>query len=275
MLRLSLRAFFFIALAIGLAACAARPRPVEDIPRAVEIKAVVVTAAADVAPALMRNTQTQLRKAIDNTVRPVPMPRAVMQVHIAEVARGRAYDGVTAQASLTVVLADIDSGIAILNRPYVVPAFAFNQRSLNNALVEAIVARLRVDFGLSQPVLRELPQRRERLSTRMQTEEPALVKHEEVAPVVVPLKAVKRIGTDEDPVLNSRTKLTVEDKPAKAVVLPDAKVRTDDAAAPENALESGAKAKVTIQPKVAVQPKDVEAEPAGNEPCVETMDKKC
>lgn len=265
--RLLLRALLFTLLAAAVSACGSRPRPVDNIPRAVEIRAVAVTAGADISPAVLRNTQNQLRKAIRETVR--PLPRAVMQVHIAGITQGRAYEGVTAEVQLNVVVADVENGMAILNRNLVIRAFAFNQRGLNNAIVEAIVARLRVEYGLSQPVLRPLPQQRERISTRMQGEEPVLAKHEDVAPIVVPLKTVKRIGADADPVLNSRTKVKVEDRPAKAVVLPDAKIKADDAAAPENALESGAKAKVTIKPKA------VEPAPAGDEPCVETMDKKC
>lgn len=267
--RLLLRALLFTLLAAVVSACGSRPRPVDNIPRAVEIRAVAVTAGTDISPAVLRNTQNQLRKAIRETVRPVPMPRAVMQVHIAGITQGRAYEGVTAEVHLNVVVADVENGMAIFNRNLVIRAFAFNQRGLNNAIVEAVVARLRVEYGLSQPVLRPLPQQRERISTRMQGEEPVLAKHEDVAPIVVPLKTVKRIGADADPVLNSRTKVKVEDRPAKAVVLPDAKIKADDAAAPENALESGAKAKVTIKPKA------VETTPAGDEPCVETMDKKC
>jgi hypothetical protein len=177
---------------------------------------------------------------------------------------------VTAQADVNVVLADVDNGMVLLNRDFAIQAFAFNQRALNNAVVEAIVSRLRVEYGLNQPVLRELPDQRVVISTRMQGDQPRLAKHEEVVPVtVVPLKSVKRIGTDEDPVLNSRTKVGTVEKPAKAVILPDAKLKIDNTATAENALESGAKAKVTIKPKA------IEAAPADNEPCVETMDKKC
>jgi hypothetical protein len=267
--RLLLRALFFTLIAAALAACAARPKPVDDIPRSVEIRAVAVTAAADVSPYVLRNTQNQLKTAVRETIRPVPMPRAVMQIHIVGITKGQAYDGVTALADVNVVLADVENGMVILNREFAVQAFAFNQRALNNAVVEAIVSRIRVEYGLSQPVLRELPDQRVKISTRMDVQ-PPLTRHEEVVPVtVVPLKSAKRIGADADPLLNSRTKVEPVAKPAKAVILPEAKLKTDNAATAENALESGANAKVTIKPKA------VEAAPADNEPCVETMDKKC
>lgn len=267
--RLLLRALLFTLVATMLAACAARPKPVDDIPRSVEIRAVAVTAAAEISPAMLRNIQSQLKKAVHETIRPVPMPRAVMQVHIVGISKGRAYDGVTAQADVNVVLADVENGMVILDRQLAIQAFAFNQRALNNAVVEAIVSRLRVEYGLSQPVLRELPDQRVKISTRMD-DQPPLTRHEDVVPVtVVPLKSAKRIGADADPLLNSRTKVDPVAKPAKAVILPEAKLKTDNAATAENALESGANAKVTIKPKAD------EVAPADNEPCVETMDRKC
>jgi hypothetical protein len=268
--RLFLRALLFVGVAVALSACATRPQPVDDVPRMLEIRDAVVTSGPGVSKTILRNTERQLKKAIRTTERPVPMPRAIMQVHIAGVGYGTAYDGVTAQSDVNVVLVDVDSGMAILNQTFAIQAFAFDKRSLNNALVEAIVARLRIEFSLSQPTIRQPLDNNYRLSTRMVGDQPVLAKHEKFAPPVVPLKSARRIGADEDPILNSRTKVTAVEKPAKAVVLPDAKVKpTTGAASTENPVESGATAKVSITPKA------VDTAPAGNEPCVETMDKKC
>lgn len=271
MARQLLRLFTALLAILTLASCGARQQPLEDIPRNLEIRDVVVTAGDGVSPSVLRNTQNQLKKAVQQTVRPVPMPRAVMQVHVAEISYDRAYDGFTALAGVNVVLADVESGLVILNRDFAIQAFAFDRRGLNNATVEAIVSRLRIEYALRQPEIRQPVVYVPQLSTRMRNDEPTLAKHEPVEPVqvVLPLKNAKRVGADADPILNSKTKVDPEKAPAKAVVLPGAKLKTDNAVPTENALESGANAKVTIQPKA------VETAPADDEPCVETMDKKC
>lgn len=271
MASLLLRLFTAMLALLALASCGARQQSVEDIPRNLEIRDVVVTAADGISPAVLRNTQSQLKKAVNQTIRPVPMPRAVMQVHIAEIKYGRAYDGFTAIAGVNVVLADVESGLMILNRDFAIQAFAFDERSIKNATVEAIVARLRVEYSLRQPEIRQPAVYVPQISTRMRNDEPLLAKHEPVEPVqvVLPLKNAKRVGADADPILNSKTKVDPAKQPAKAVVLPDAELKTDNAIPAANAIEAGANAKVTIKPKA------VEAAPADGEPCVETMDKKC
>ena len=253
---------------LALAGCGVRQQPVEDIPRSFDIRAVSLTAAEGVSPAILRNTRVQLTHAVRETVRPVSMPRAVLQVHIAEIRRGRAYDGFTALAGVNVVMADVDTGFVILNRDFAIQAFAFNERALDNATVEAIVSRIRVEYGLRQPEIREPRAAEPRISTRMATDEPLLAKHEPVEPVqVLPRNAMKHIGADADPMLNSKTRMSGEKNPEKAVALPAAK---KDAAAPaENALEAGANAKVTIKSGATA------VAPADGEPCVETMDSKC
>ena len=270
MSRSLLRLIAAMAALLTLAGCGWRQQPVEDIPRSFEIRAVSLTAAEGVSPTILRNTRVQLTRAVRDTVRPQPLPRAVLQIHIAEIRYGHAYDGFTALAGVNVVMADVDTGFVILNRDFVIQAFAFNERALTNATVEAIVSRIRVEYGLRQPELREPRAADPRISTRMTTDEPLLAKHEPVEPVqVTPHNTARHIGTDADPILNSKTKVDVDKTPEKAVVLPGNKVKAGDAAPAENALESGANAKVTIRPKAA------EAAPADAEPCVETMDSKC
>ena len=97
------------------------------------------------------------------------------------------------------------------------------------------------------------------------------------------------VGVDQDPMLNSHTRVApaeepariepavkVEEKTNEPVVIEKTPVKKDvvkkdviQEAPAENALESGARAKVVIKPQVTQEA------PADDEPCVETLDKKC
>ena len=87
--------------------------------------------------------------------------------------------------------------------------------------------------------------------------------------IVVPLKTAPTIGADQDPLLNSKTKVTPVDEPAKVKPAIEIEKPADKKPA-DNAVEAGAKAKVVIKPKATE-----EAPADDDEPCVETLEKKC
>jgi hypothetical protein len=264
MFGLLLRAFAMIFLGLVLTACGTRPRPMPEVQQIYEIRGVMVTANAGISRKVMRGIKQRLDKAIRNTHRPIPMPRAVMNIHVVSVTRDSGYDGNRTQTELSVALTDVPSGQAVLVRSFLIYSFSLNERTADDAAAEAIAARLRVEYALAQPVIRDPAADLPAVSTRMRGDvrQPIVIHREK--PLVIPLKTAPIVGVDQDPVLNSRTKV----RPAKKdVVLPDAKLKLSQPTQTENVLESGAKAKVVIKPKAA--------EPADGEPCVETMDKKC
>ena len=265
MFGLLLRAFAIAFLSLTLAACGTRPKPLPEVQRIYDVRAVVVTANAGISRSLMRGIKLRLDKAIRDTVRPIPMPRAVMNIHIVGTSRAAGYDGNRTETEISVTLTDVPSGQAVLVRSFLVYGFSLTERNADNAAAEAIAARLRVEYALAQPVLRQTPDYTPRLSTRMKgANEPVVVREER--PIVIPLRTAPAIGADQDPVLNSKTKITHE---KKQIVEPKAKPKAADPVPAENVIESGAKAKVVIRPKPA------DSAPAADEPCVETMDKKC
>jgi len=159
MFGLMLRAVAIAFLGILLAACGTRPRPTE-IERVYEIRAVMVTANGGVSRTLMRGIKTRLDKAVHNTVRPVPMPRAVMNIHIVGTARGEGYDGTRMQTEVSVTLTDVPSGQPVLVRSFLVYSFSLSKGDADDAAAEAVAARLRVEYALAQPVIREQNYRR-------------------------------------------------------------------------------------------------------------------
>jgi hypothetical protein len=206
--------------------------------------------------------------AIEATSYAVPMPHAVMNIHVVSVNKVRKDGAGRAETEISVMLSDVDSGQTVLARNYLILAFSERGRVSDAAIVGAVAARLRYEFALVTPAIRPL-RHDPRLSTRLKSNPGQIVNDEK--PLVIPLKTAPVLGADQDPLLNSKTKVEIKQEPAR--VEPAMKVEKKKqpvAATPaENTLESGAKVKVVIKPKAS------EAAPADDEPCVETLDKKC
>lgn len=276
MLRLVARVFTLLFLAATLAACAPRPKVVYRVPEVMEIRGAIVTANAGVSRNIARLLKQQLDKSIRSTHRPVPLRRAVMNVHLVNVIQFADLDGHgnRTQTEVSVTLTDVETGQPVSVQSYQIHSFALNQRSADFAAAETIAARLRAEYALAQPVLRGRPDYVPDTSTHLHGERPLRVKavEEKPKPVVIPLKTVPVIDADQDPVLNSRTKVEPKAEPVKVepALRKEEPKREEPKAAAVKAepklAEDGAKAKVVIAPK-----------PAGNadEPCVETLDTKC
>lgn len=252
------RAFIIAFLGLTLTACGTRPKPMPELQEIYEIRGVAVTANAGISRALIRGIKLRLDKSIHDTIRPTPLPRAVMNIHIVNVTKIAGYDGTRTETEVSVAMTDVPSGQTLQVRNFLVYSFSIDDRDASDAAAEAVASRLRVEYALSQPVLRQAPATAQRMSTRMRDDTLVPIKAPDDKPVVIPLKTAPAIGADQDPMLNSKTKLAPEKQQA---VAPDKKATSD------NAVENGAKAKVVIKPKAA--------DPAAAEPCVETMDKKC
>jgi hypothetical protein len=273
MFGLLIRTCAIVFVGLTLTACGTHPKPIPEVQQIYEIRDVAVTANAGISRALIRGIEMRLDKAIHDTVRPAPMPRAVMNIHIVGMTKTPGYDGVRSETEVSVTLTDVPSGQALFVRNFLVYSFSISPRDAYESAAEAVASRLRVEYALTQPAIRKQPVASPRLSTRMNDDTllPLNAKQDS-EPVVVPLKTAPVIGADQDPILNSKTKVT----PAKQDANTGAEVKKADTT-PANAIENGAKVKVVIQPK-ATEPKvtDLKAnEPAADEPCVETMDKKC
>lgn len=269
MFRLALHALVLLVLSLTLVACGTRPRQVVDPARLFEIRAVAVTANGGVPRGVISGVQRQIELAIDATSYAIPMPRAVMNIHIVGVTKIRGDGAGRAQTEVSVMLSDVESGQTVLARNYLILAFSERGRVSDAAIVGSIAARLRSEFALVTPSIR--PVRHDpRLSTRLKSDTGRIVVREE-RPLVIPLKTAPALGADQDPLLNSKTRIEFKQEPAK--VEPALKVKEKKqpvAATPtENTLESGAKVKVVIKPKAS------DAAPGDDEPCVETLDKKC
>lgn len=258
MLRFILRVIVLAMLSALVAACAAR-RPTMDDTRMFDIRDVGVTGNQGVPAGVLVGIRHQMQLAIEATTHAVPKIRAVMNVHVVSVQRDGAG---RAQAEISVTITDVASVQPVLVRSYLVLAASERAQVSNAVITNAIASRLRYEFALSlppiQPVLRHDPA----LSTRLRSDDAVVTKP--VKPIVVPLKTAPVVGADQDPLLNSRTKIAPVEEPAK--VEPAITVKKPVPA--ENALESGAKAKVTIKAKPA-------AETSDDEPCVETIEQKC
>lgn len=262
--RLILRAVLLAMLAALVTACGSSRQTV-DPARMFEIRGVGVTANGGLPPGVMVGVRRQMELAIQSTAYAVPKIRAVMNIHIASVQRD--YTG-RAQAELSVTVSDVDSGQPVLVRSYLILAFAERGRVSDAAIADAIASRLRYEFGLSMPAIRPVLRHDPSLSTRLKTD--ADRRQKQVEPIIIPLRTAPVLGADQDPVLNSKTKVEPAEEPAK--VEPAVKARKSvpaDQQPTENELESGAKAKVVIKPKSS------EEAPADDEPCVETLERKC
>ena len=276
MFRLTLRAVVLLVLSVTLVACGTRPRQAAvDPARLFEIRAVALTSNGGVPRAVMSGIQQQIELAIEATSYAVPMPRAVMNIHVVGVTKVRGDGGGRAQTEISVMLSDVDSGQTVLARNYLILAFSERGRVSDAAIVGAVAARLRYEFALVTPTIRPLVHD-PRLSTRLKSNPREIVIKED-RPLVIPLKTAPVLGADQDPLLNSKTRIEIKPEPAR--VEPALKVKpaekVEEKKQPtvetplENTLESGAKVKVVIKPKAN------DAAPADDEPCVETLDKKC
>lgn len=257
--RLLLRVILLTLLSVLVGACA-RPRQTEDTTRMFDVRAVGVTANGGVSGAIINGIKRQTELAIGATTFAVPKARAVINVHIAAVSRDNAGH---AQAEVTVTLSEVDGGQAVLVRSYLIPASSERARVSDAAIADAIATRLRYEFGLSMPPIREVVQIDPNISTKLKTD--TRRKEKTIKPIVIPLKTAPALGVDQDPVLNSKTKVEPVEEPAKV----EPAVKVEKPAKVESTVETGAKVKVVIKPKAT------EEAPADDEPCVETLDNKC
>lgn len=268
MFGLLIRAFAIVFVGLTLSACGTHPKPLPEVQEIYEIRDVAVTANAGISNTLIRGIQLRLDKAIENTVRPAPMPRAVMNIHVVGMTRTPGYDGVRSETEVSVTLTDVPSGQALFVRNFLIYSFSINARDAYDSAAEAVASRLRVEYALAQPGIGKQPATSPRLSTRMNDDTLVPLNTDAgVQPVVIPLKTAPVIGADQDPILNSKTKVAPDKQnSAKDAVTTDVKVKKADTT-PANAIENGAKVKVVIKPQAT--------QPVADEPCVETMDKKC
>ena len=264
--RLILRVILLALLSALVAACAARPRQTEDTTRMFDVRAVAVTANGGVSGAIINGIQRQTELAIGATTFAIPKARAVINVHVASVSRDNAGH---AQAEVSVTLSDVDSAQPVLVRGYLILASSERARVSDATIADAIASRLRYEFGLSMPPIREVVQIDPSISTKLKNETDS--RDKAVRPIVIPLKTAPVLGVDQDPVLNSRTEVEPVEEPAKIEPAVKAKkpATVEKKQTSPDTVESGAKVKVVIKPKVTEQA------PADDEPCVETVDNKC
>lgn len=269
MFGLLLRTFTILLVGALLTACGTRPKPMPDVQQIYEIRDVAVTANDGIPRALIRSIQARMEKSIEATVRPGPLPRAVMNIQVVNMKKTPGDDGLRTETEVSVTLTDVPSGQPLLVRNFMIYSFSIGAREASDSAAEAISARLRVEYALAQPKIRAATSvKSPRLSTRMNDDTlvPLTAKKEEQQPIVIPLKTAPVIGADQDPILNSKTKVAPEkQQPVKSETV--TKVKADDNQPAANAIEDGAKVKVVINPKAS--------QPTADEPCVETMDKKC
>lgn len=279
MLGLFLRVAVMLAAGLLLSACGTRPKSLPEASQIYEVRAALVTGNAGTPKKLMSAIQDRLDDAIAATVRPVPMPRAVMTVHIVNVQQLPTEDGLQTQTEISVMLSDVVSGHPVHVRSYLVLSLSVDGRAANWAAAEAIAARLRFEYRLNQPPIVKHLRHDPRLSTEIRgpmdplSQPVAPAAETDIKPVVIPLKNAPMVGADQDPLLNSKTPVAEQAAPAK---VPQAGL--NDAAKPAT-VEDGAKAKVVIMPKKA-EAAPATTPPAGDpsddgEPCVETLEKKC
>ncbi|WP_137153453.1 hypothetical protein [Rhizobium sp. FKL33] len=280
-----LRVVVILAAGVLLSACGTRPKSLPEVTQIYEVRAALVTGNAGTPKKLMSAIQDRLDDAIAATVRPTPMPRAVMTVHIVDVQQAPTEDGLQTQTEISVMLTDVVSGHPVHVRSYLVLSLSVDRRAANWSAAEAIAARLRYEYRLNQPPIVKRLTHDPRLSTQISG--PALPAEQQIAPsaegeikpVVIPLQNAPVVGADQDPLLNSKTPVTEQAAPAKVPQAGMNDTTQPDATAPAT-VEDGAKAKVVIMPKKpAAEPAATtpaaDDPSADGEPCVETLEKKC
>src|SRR5690606_22292818 len=88
MFRLILHVAVLLVLGSVLSACGTRPQHV-DPARLFDIRAVAVTANGGVPMDVVSGIQRQMNLAIEATTHAIPMPRAVMNIHVVNVTKIR------------------------------------------------------------------------------------------------------------------------------------------------------------------------------------------
>lgn len=271
--RLFLRVLFMTLLAAVLAACGTRARRPVDPAKVFEIRAVGVTANGNVPAGVIAGIKARIEQSIEATASPMPRTPAVINVHIVSVQRDNAGH---AQTELSVTVSEVTSAQPVLVRSYVILAFAERGRVKDAAIADAVASRIRYEYGLSTPAIKPVLRHDPALSTRIKPANGIEADDNQIKPIVIPLKTAPVLGADQDPMLNSKTKVEPVKEPVKVEPAVKAKSETDvetpKKAAPapaESTVETGAKAKVVIKPRAT------DTAPADEEPCVETLDNKC
>ncbi|MBX9457219.1 MAG: hypothetical protein KL863_14985 [Rhizobium sp.] len=255
-----LRVFLLVLISAVLAACGSKPRQTVDT-RMFDVRGVGVTANGGVPAGIIIGIRRQMEMAVEATTHAVPKIRAVMNIHVASVIRDRNGH---ARTELSVTISDVGSGQPVLVRSYLVLASSEVGRTSDAAIADAVASRLRYEYALSMPQLRPVLRHDPALSTRLGTETGR--KRKSVDPIVIPLKTAPMLGADQDPVLNSKTRVDPVADPAR--VEPAVKATKIEPEPAQATVESGAKAKVVIKPQAT-------EDAAEDEPCVETLERKC
>lgn len=261
-----LRMLFILSIAVGLSACASGPKPMPQVQDIYDIRDVAVTANSGIPRRLITGIAVRMKTSIDSTFRPAPLPRAVMNINVVGMNSSPSIDGNRSETEVSVTLTDVPSGQAMMVRNFLVYSFAIKSRDASESAAEAIAARLRVEYSLAQPLIRKPRPSSPDISTRMTDDTLVPITRSRTGPVIVPLETVPVVGADQDPILNSKTNVDGT-LPAQKAAIPASKAVEQASQPAANAIEEGAKVKVVIGSKAG--------QPAADEPCVETMDKKC
>jgi len=262
MSRLPVRAFVILMFAVALTACGTRPKPAPEELQVYDIRGATVAAKPGIPTALIRGIKMRLDRSIHDTIRPDALAPAIMNVAVLGVTTIPGYDGTRTETQVSVTLADPSTGQPIYGKTFTVSSFSISDRDAADLAAEAVVGRLRIEYQLSQPVIQPTPASTPRLSTRLRDD--TLVPIDNRKADVIPLKQARVVGADQDPILNSKTTVTPV-KHQVTIVKKQPVVSKPKQADPT--VEDGAKAKVVFKAKTT--------KPAADEPCVETMDKKC
>jgi hypothetical protein len=262
MFGLPLRAFVILMFAVALTACGTRPKPAPEELQVYDIRGATVAAKPGISSALIRGIKMRLDRSIHDTVRPDALAPAIMNVAVMSVTTIPGYDGTRTETQVSVTLADPSTGQPIFGKTFTVSSFSISDRDTTDLAAEAVVARLRIDYQLSQPVIQPASATAPRLSTRLNDD--TLVPIENKKGDVIPLKQAPVVGADQDPILNSKTAVNPARQQVTTVKKQPVVSKPKQV---DPTVEDGAKAKVVIKTKTT--------QPAADEPCVETLDKKC
>jgi hypothetical protein len=224
-----LRALVVVATGLMLSSCGTRPKTLPDVRQIYEIGGAVVTANAGIPKELLLGVQSRMDMAIAATVRPVPMPRAILALHVVCISREPGVDGLRTETEISAMLTDVISGHPLEVKSFLVMSFSLDRTSADISAAEAIAARLRYEYSLNQPALRNSAIDRAALATRMNGQPPAQTfapSELDTRPIVIPLRNAPVVGVDQDPMLNSKTNAAPELAPASVPqvgIAPDAK----------------------------------------------------
>lgn len=264
MFGLRLRALVMLIFALALGACGTRPKPAPEELQVYDIRGVTVSARPGIPAALVRGIKMRLDRSVNATIRPDALAPAVMNVTVVGVSTIPGYDGTRTETQVSVMLADPSTQQPIIARNFVVSSFSISDRDSDDLAAEAVAARLRIDYQLAQPTIQAMPSATPRLSTRLRDDTLEPLDNNGKRPDVIPLKQAPVLGADQDPILNSKT--TMNPVKQQVTTVKKQPVATKPRQV-DPTVEDGAKAKVVIKAKAT--------QPAADEPCVETMDKKC